>query len=198
VGCCTKKFLEKQICGNPLENRFSVVQCIVPWIDAQLPNKSSQAKNVPNTGKMGDQWLSSIKLYYSKKMWNVVFNYNKNDLHHQKAFKNLHIRDLNRFIISQIAFELYAVKNAFLPPIFTFKTAITQRLFEESKNCLKVLYAVFCTFSDYACHFYCNWIQNFSFFCCNMNLIEDNHCHPFSRQWASFFAWELFLVVMYL
>jgi hypothetical protein len=25
------------------------------------------------------KWLSSIKLYYSKKMWNFVFNYNKND-----------------------------------------------------------------------------------------------------------------------
>ena len=33
-------------------------------------------------------------------------------------------------------------------PIFTFKTAITPRLFKESKNCLKVLYAVFSTLSD--------------------------------------------------
>ena len=34
-----------------------------------------------------------------------------------------------------------------------------------------------------------NWIQNFPFFMLQYNLIEDNH---------SFFAWELFLVVMYL
>jgi hypothetical protein len=62
-------------------------------------------------------------------------------------------------------------------PIFTFKTAITQRLFEESKKCLKVLYAVFCTFSNDARNFYCNWIQNFPFFCCKT---------------------QVFLVVMYL
>jgi hypothetical protein len=57
---------------------------------------------LPNTEKMGDQWLSSIKLYYSKKMWNFVFNYNKNDLHHQKAYKTPHIRLLNSFLILQI------------------------------------------------------------------------------------------------
>ena len=66
-------------------------------------------------------------------MWNFVFNYN-NDLHHQKVYKDLHIRPLNSFFISKIVFELYAVKNAFLSllrhfgPIFTFKIAITQRL----------------------------------------------------------------------
>jgi hypothetical protein len=37
--------------------------------------KSSQAKNLPNTEKMGDQWLSSIKLYYSKK-WEVFYSPN--------------------------------------------------------------------------------------------------------------------------
>jgi hypothetical protein len=68
--------------------------------------KSSQAKNLPNTEKMGDQWLSPIKLYYSKKMWNFVFNYNKNDLHHQKAYKKPHIRHSNSFLILQIVFEL--------------------------------------------------------------------------------------------
>jgi hypothetical protein len=52
-------------------------------------------------------------------------------------------------------------------PIFTFKTAITQRLFEGSKNCLKVLYAVFCKLSDDASNFCCNWIQNFTFSYCN-------------------------------
>jgi hypothetical protein len=51
--------------------------------------------------------------------------------------------------------------------IFTFKTAITQRLFEGSRNCLKVLCAVFCKLSDDASHFCCNWIQNFTFSCCN-------------------------------
>jgi hypothetical protein len=59
---------------------------------------------LPNTEK-----LYLLKLYYSKKMWNFVFNYNKNDLYHQKAYKNLHIRYLNSFFISQIVFELYAV-----------------------------------------------------------------------------------------
>jgi hypothetical protein len=29
----------------------------------------------------------SIKLYYSKKMGNFVFNYNKNELHYQKTYK---------------------------------------------------------------------------------------------------------------
>jgi hypothetical protein len=55
---------------------------------------------------MGDQWLSSIKLYYSKKMWNFVFNYNKNDLRQQKAYKNRHIRLLNSFLTLQVVFEL--------------------------------------------------------------------------------------------
>ena len=41
-------------------------------------------------------------------------------------------------------------------PIFTFKTAITQRLFEGSKNCLKVLYAVVCKLSVETSHFCCN------------------------------------------
>jgi hypothetical protein len=59
------------------------------WFNAQyhrcsITTKSSQAKNLPNTEKMGEQWLSSIKLYYSKKMWNFVFNYNKI----LKAYKN--------------------------------------------------------------------------------------------------------------
>jgi hypothetical protein len=30
-------------------------------------------------------WSVIILKYYSKKMWNFVFNYDKNDLHHQKA-----------------------------------------------------------------------------------------------------------------
>ena len=43
-------------------------------------------------------------------------------------------------------FDLVASTQSLLRhfgPIFTFKTAITQRLFEGSKNCLKVLYAFF-------------------------------------------------------
>jgi hypothetical protein len=46
-------------------------------IDAQLPKKVPKQKNLLNTEKMGDQWLSSIKFYYSKKMWNFMWNYNK-------------------------------------------------------------------------------------------------------------------------
>ena len=49
--------------------------------------KSSQAKNLPDTEKTGDLWLSSIKLYYSEKIRNFEFNNNKNDLHHDKEPK---------------------------------------------------------------------------------------------------------------
>ena len=76
----------------------------------------------------------------------------KNELHHQKAYKNLHIRLLYSFFISQIAFS----NNPYCDILVTFKTSITRRLFEESENCLKVLYADFCTFSDDANHFDCN------------------------------------------
>jgi hypothetical protein len=47
-------------------------------IGTLLPIKVPKQKNLPNTEKMSDQWLSSIKLYCSKKMGNFVFNYNKN------------------------------------------------------------------------------------------------------------------------
>jgi hypothetical protein len=47
-------------------------------------------------------------------MWNFVFNYNKNDLLYQKAYKNLHeCKTFKQFFISQIVFELHAVKNSF-------------------------------------------------------------------------------------
>ena len=76
--------------------------------------KSSQAKNLPDTEKTGDFLLSSIKLYYSKKIRNFEFNNNENDLHHEKEHKKLHLRHLNSFFISQMVFELYIVKHPFL------------------------------------------------------------------------------------
>ena len=53
VGRCAKKCLEKQFCGNPWGIDFL-------WFNAQyhrcpITTKSSQAKNLPNTEKMGDQ-----------------------------------------------------------------------------------------------------------------------------------------------
>ena len=48
-------------------------------------------KNLPDTEKTGDLWLSSIKLYYSKKIRNFEFNNNKNDLHHEKEHKKNYI-----------------------------------------------------------------------------------------------------------
>jgi hypothetical protein len=68
---------------------------IVPWIldyHKKFPSKKL-AKHRENG-------------YYSKKMWNFVFNYNKNDLHHQKAYKKPNIRHSNSFLILQIVFEL--------------------------------------------------------------------------------------------
>ena len=48
-----------------------------------------------------------------------MFNDNKNDLHHQKEHKKLHMRLLNSFFIFQIVFELYVVKHIFkLVPSF--------------------------------------------------------------------------------
>ena len=69
--------------------------------------KSSQAKKLPDTEKTGDLWLSSIKLYYSEKIRNFEFNNNKNDLHHEKEHKKLHITHLNSFSILRIVFELF-------------------------------------------------------------------------------------------
>jgi hypothetical protein len=153
---------------------------------------------------MSDQWLSSIKLHYSKKMWNFVFNYNKNDTHHQKAYKNLHIRHLNSFLYLKLFSSYTLSKTRFRPstqsllrhfgPIFTFKTAITQRLFEKSKILLKSLDCGWC---NHASHFYCSWVQNFPFF----SAIQ------FNREWSLIthflgigqpFCLETFLVVMYL
>jgi hypothetical protein len=53
VGCYAKKCLEKQFRGTLLGNRFSVVQFIENR--CLITTKSSQAKNLPNTEKMGDQ-----------------------------------------------------------------------------------------------------------------------------------------------
>jgi hypothetical protein len=82
---------------------------------SRFTTKSSQAKNVPNIQKMSDQWLSPIKLYYSKKMWNSVFNYNK---HHQKAYKKPHIRHSNSFLILQASnsFWVIAILNVKIGP----------------------------------------------------------------------------------
>jgi hypothetical protein len=74
-------------------------------IDA-LPQKVPKQKSCQTPWKMGDQWLSFIKLYYSKKIWNFVFDYNTNDLRQQKAYKKPHIRLLNNFLLLQIVFEL--------------------------------------------------------------------------------------------
>ena len=40
--------------------------------------------------------------------------------------------------------------------------------------------------------------KNFESFCCNRILIEDNHKSPVFSVSGKFFAWELFLVAMYL
>jgi hypothetical protein len=47
--------------------------------------------------------------------WNFVFNHKKNDRHHQKANKKLHIRLLNRYLISQIVFELVTLPANLTP-----------------------------------------------------------------------------------
>jgi hypothetical protein len=67
---------------------------------------------LPNTEK-----LYLLKLYYSKKMWNFVFNYNKNDLYHQKAYKNLHIRYLNSFLYLKLFSSYTLSKTRFWPSI---------------------------------------------------------------------------------
>jgi hypothetical protein len=42
-------------------------------IGTLLPKKVPKQKNIPIAKKMGDQWLSSIKLYYSKK-WEILYS----------------------------------------------------------------------------------------------------------------------------
>jgi hypothetical protein len=94
--------------------RFSTIKksnFVAPsWgIDFSITTKSSQAKNLPNTEKMSDQRLSSIKLYYSDKMWKFVFNYNKNDFASSESLEKSAYKTFKQFFISEIVFELYAV-----------------------------------------------------------------------------------------
>jgi hypothetical protein len=83
-------------------------------IDAQLPQKVPKQKTCQTPRK----WvISDYPLLNCITAKNVKFciELQQKDLHHQKAYKNLHIRHLNmQFFISQIVFKLYAVKNAFL------------------------------------------------------------------------------------
>ena len=60
---------------------------------------------------------TSIKLYCCNKKVNFLFNHKKNYLHFQKANKKLPIRHLNRFLIFQIVFKLYSVKNLVPSPV---------------------------------------------------------------------------------
>jgi hypothetical protein len=118
------------------------------WFNAyyhrcSITTKSFQAKNLANTEKMSDQRFSFNKLYYSKKMWKFVFNCNKNDLDHQKAYQNLYIdqtfkqfflylKFFSSFSLSKTRFSLSTQSLLrHFGSIFIFKTAITQRLFEE-------------------------------------------------------------------
>ena len=66
---------------------------------------SPQKDVLPDTEKTGDLWLSSIEMYYSKKIRNFEFNNIKNDLHHEKEHKKLHITHLNSFSILWIVFK---------------------------------------------------------------------------------------------
>jgi hypothetical protein len=65
---------------------------------------------------MGDQWLSPMKLYYSKKMWNFVFNYNKNDLHYQKAYKQATYKTFKQFFDPSNSLWVIAVLNVKIGP----------------------------------------------------------------------------------
>ena len=59
-----------------------------------------------------------------------MFNDNKNDWHHQKKHKKLHVRFLNSFFyFSNPASTQFLLCN--FGSIFTYKTKITRKLFEE-------------------------------------------------------------------
>jgi hypothetical protein len=153
---------------------------------------------------MGDQWLSSIKLYYRKNV-KICIQLQQKWLSSSESLQKSTYKAFKQFFYISNCFRVIRCqKRVFdlvpspycdilvnlvprlLPshalnktlgtflgtrlhfgPIFTFKTAITQRLFEGSKNCLNVLYSGFCKLSDDASHFCCNWIQSFTFSCCN-------------------------------
>ena len=53
-----------------------------------------------------------LLLYYSEKIRNFEFNNNKNDLHHDKELKKLHIRHLNRFLFLKW-FSSYTMSNTY-------------------------------------------------------------------------------------
>jgi hypothetical protein len=63
VGRCAKKCLEKQFRGNPLGNRFSVVNFVVP-LDARLPQKVPKQKTcqTPRKWVISDYPLLNVHL----------------------------------------------------------------------------------------------------------------------------------------
>ena len=80
-----------------------------------LPPKKFPSEKLARYWENG--WFVIIFYYIvlQQKIRNVEFNnYNKNDLHHEKEHKKLHMRHLNSFFISQMVFELYVVKRPFL------------------------------------------------------------------------------------
>ena len=80
-----------------------------------LPEKVPKRKTCQILRKRGIFYYLLLNCsYYSKKIRNFEFNNNKNDLHHEKGHKKLHIRHLNSFFISQMVFELYVVNHPFL------------------------------------------------------------------------------------
>ena len=65
-------------------------------------------------GKIERLWLSTIKLYYSKKCKILYLTMVKTTANIRKIRKKLHIRLLNRFFILQIVLKLFVLKPSFL------------------------------------------------------------------------------------
>ena len=103
--------------------------------------KSSQAKNLPDTEKTGDLWLSSIKLYYSEKIRNFEFIKNKNDLHHDKEHKKLHVRHFNRFFISQLQMVSRVIRCQ--APIFKLVPSFYCAILVQSSHLKKITRKLF-------------------------------------------------------
>ena len=170
--------------------------------------KSSQAKNLPDTEKSGDFWLSSIKLYYSKKIRNFELNNNKNDLHHGKKHKKLHIRHLNIFFYFSNGFRaircqtpIFKLEPSFYCTILAQSSLLKQKYSKTIRRLKKLFTCLICSF---LCSF--SWCKSFLLllnskfrhFLLQYNLIEDNHKSPSFSVSGKFFAWEIFLVAMYL
>jgi hypothetical protein len=129
-------------------------------IDAQLPQKVPKRKTclIPRKWVISDYPL--LNCITAKKMWKSLYSITTKS---SESLQNPTYKIFKEFFLYLKLFSCYTLsKTRFWPStqsllrhfgsIFTFKTNNSKTIW-RIKNCLKVVYAICCTFSDDATYF---------------------------------------------